>query len=344
MLELAVWCRRNRIRVLQSCDLYSNILALPAAALAGVPVRIGSRRDILLPQRSAGQHRLQRHAYRFAHRIVTNSRAAAAQVRKEGIATRLISTIPNGVELTAYPPRLAAPRSRVITTIANLRPEKGHDTLIAAAALVARRFSDVRFQIVGEGDMRSALEEQVRTHGVESHVSLLGHREDVAGLLAASELFVLPSRTEAFPNSLVEAMASGVPSIASRVGGIPELIEDDVNGLLTPAGDPVVLAEAIIALLTDEERAARLGAAARDTIVARYSFERMVASFEQLYTDELTLRSPDALTNAGSGRWISRGTSLAHPLPMIPRSPGDKLDRSSVVEPIPVPPRTEKVS
>jgi glycosyltransferase involved in cell wall biosynthesis len=192
--------------------------------------------------------------------------------------------------------------------------------------------------------MRPALEEQIRTQGVEQHVSLLGHREDVAELLAASELFVLPSRTEAFPNSLVEAMASGVPSIASRVGGIPELVEHDVNGVLTPAGDPAALADAIVSLLADEQRAVRLGAAARTTIVARYSFERMVTSFEQLYVDELTKRNPEALTSTWVDPEVWRGTSLAEQRAVPSRSSADKLDRSSAVEPLPAPPRAEKVS
>jgi L-malate glycosyltransferase len=345
LVELAAWCRRNRIAVLQACDLYANILALPAAALANVPVRIGSRRDILLPQRSAGQHRLQRHAYRFAHRIVTNSRAAAAQVRNEGIADTRITTIPNGIDAAAYPDRAAPVRSRVVTTVANLRPEKGHDTLIEAAALVAARCPDVRFQIVGEGEMRDALERQVKGRRLERHVRFLGHREDVAELLSATEVFVLPSRTEAFPNSLLEAMAMGVPSIATQVGGIPELVDNDQNGLLIPAGDAPALANAVVTLLTDGNRAARLGLAARATITSRYSFDRMVSAFEQLYINELRMRAPAQSNDTRNRDSADRGTSLAEEPPTLVRSTDPQLEHSGRRdEPMSVSAPVEKVS
>lgn len=287
LADFARWCRRERIAVVQACDFYANVFALSGAAIARVPVRIGSRRDILLPRRSAGQHRLQRYAYRLATRVVANSRAAAAQVMAEHVPERRVSVIPNGIDLARYPPREAGRPRRVITTVANLRAEKGHDVLLEAAAIVCRAYPSVCFQFVGDGLMRDAREQQARDLGIAGQVSFLGHREDIAELLAASDLFVLPSRTEAFPNGLVEGMAAGLPSIASDVGGIPELIQHDRNGLLVPPGDPVALAHAITALLSDELRAAALGHSARTTIESRYSFDRMVAAFESMYVREL---------------------------------------------------------
>ncbi|MGE0445036.1 MAG: glycosyltransferase [Vicinamibacterales bacterium] len=291
LLAFARWCRERRLAVVQACDFYANVFALPCAALARVPVRIGSRRDLVLPGRSAGQHRLQRWAYRLAHRIVANSQAAAQQVAAEGIPESRVTVIPNGVDLRTFGPphpRTAGPPNlRTITTVANLRPEKGHDVLLEAAARVVRTHPDVQFQFVGDGPMRSTLEQRARAMDLGGRVAFLGHREDVPELLANCTLFVLPSRSEAFPNGLVEAMAAGVPAIASGVGGILELIQHERNGLLAPVGDGVALADAIVSLLDDPGTAERLGAHARQTIESRYSFDRMVGAFEALYLNQL---------------------------------------------------------
>src|ERR1044071_9825227 len=121
MLRFAGWCARTRIAVVHACDFYANVFALPAAALARVPVRIGSPRDNRLTQRSDGQHRLQQLSYRAAHRVVAHSRAAAAQLLREGVKETAIAMIPNGIDLARYRPA-AGPRERlVITTVANLR-------------------------------------------------------------------------------------------------------------------------------------------------------------------------------------------------------------------------------
>lgn len=293
LARFAGWCRRHRIAVVQACDFYANVFALAGAALARVPVRIGSRRDLLLPGRTDGHHRLQRHAYRAAHHVVANSRAAVAQVVAEGVPEARTTVIPNGIELSRYQAGVRSgvrsgirPRA-VVTTVANLREGKGHEVLLDAAARICAADAAVQFQIVGGGPLREPLERQAAARGLNGHVNFLGYREDIPELLAGSDVFVLPSRTEAFPNGLVEAMASGLPSVASDVGGIPELIQHGRNGLLVPAGDVAALAGAIERLLADEPLAASLGAAARATIATRYSFERMVASFEALYLREL---------------------------------------------------------
>jgi glycosyltransferase involved in cell wall biosynthesis len=182
--------------------------------------------------------------------------------------------------------------------VANLRGEKGHDVLLDAAALVGRTLPGVRFQLVGDGPMQATLAARAEALGIRHVVDFLGHREDVPHLLQQSDLFVLPSRTEAFPNGLLEAMAAGLPVIASDVGGIPELVEHDRNGVLVPVGDAAALADAILRLARDPERAATLGAMARQTIEGRYSFQRMVAAFESLYLDALKQRSSASLATS----------------------------------------------
>ena len=293
VLDFARWCRQQNIAVVQTCDLYANIFGLPGAALAGVPVRIGSRRE-LNPDKTAGQIRLQRQAYRCATKVVANSSAARAILQLEGFPDSSIAVIPNGIDAAAFAERrlddgVPEARRRVIT-VANLRREKSHETLIAAAAQLLGDFPDVQFQIVGDGPCRAELEALVRAMDLEGTVVFLGHREDVADLLCAADAYVLPSRSEAFPNGAIEAMAAGLPVIASGVGGLLELIEPDRTGILVPPGSADAIAIALRRLFTDRNFARRLGEAAQAQVRQRYSFDRMVASFEELYTVSLASR------------------------------------------------------
>lgn len=290
-VRFARWCRQHRIAVLHTCDLPANIFALPAGALAGVPLRIGSRRGIAAPDGNARMLRLQALAYRFAHRVVANSRAAADAVARDSVPQARIRVVPNGIDIGAYARATRRTPRRVITTVANLRPIKGHDALLQAAVAVLSARPDAVFQLAGEGPLRPALEARARSLGIERQIRFLGQCGDVAGVLRDSDVFVLPSLMEAFPNALMEAMAAGLPVVATEVGGIPELIEHDRNGLLVPPGRPDALAGALLALIDDPARADRLAAAARTTVEQRYSFDQMVREFESLYSGGMPSRA-----------------------------------------------------
>jgi glycosyltransferase involved in cell wall biosynthesis len=287
--SFARWCRDKHVAVVHTAEVPANIFGLPGAALGRVPVRIGNRREIN-PDKTAATIAIQRAAYTCAHRIVANSNAAAERLQAEGVPAAKISVVRNGLDLERFPPapRRAAPRRVVI--VANLRREKGHDVLIDAAPDVLRRFPDARFDVVGAGPELNALLDRARNRGVAHAFAFLGHREDVADRLAASDIFVLPSRSEASPNALLEAMAAGLPVIASAVGGVPEIVDDDRTGLLVKAGNCRVLAERLCQLMADPSRGGRIGDAARREVASRFSFDRMVAAFEQVYVDELTRR------------------------------------------------------
>jgi glycosyltransferase involved in cell wall biosynthesis len=276
------WCRQTGITVLQTTDFYTNVFGLPAAAAAGVPLRIGSRRDVN-PGRNLAKTVLQRAAYAAAHHVVANSQAAAARLVRERVPRDRIGVIANGLDLTGYAPRLALRTVRRLITVARLRPEKRHNILLDAAARLAGRHPDIEFQIVGDGGELPALMAQCERLGIASRVRFLGHRDDVTALLGGADLFVLPSRSEAFPNGVLEAMASSLPVVACAVGGVPELVEDGRTGLLVPPDDPDALAEAISALVADPPRAWAFGRAGREAVEARYSFEKMTNGFERLY-------------------------------------------------------------
>jgi glycosyltransferase involved in cell wall biosynthesis len=279
--RFARWCIDRNLQVLHTTDLPSNIFGQPAAAFARVPVRIANRREVN-PGRAAHELIAQRIGYACAHQVVANCAAAAERLRSEGVPARKIAVIPNGLDVDAYAPREPITRVRRVVTVANLRREKGHDVLLDAAAIVVRRFPDARFDIVGAGPELARLTARAETLSLGAAVSFLGHCEDVRTRLAAADLFVLPSRSEAFPNAVLEAMAIGLPPIASAVGGLLEMIESGRSGVLVPPDDPGSLAEEISRLMADPTTAARMGAAARAR-AQTFSFARMVAAFESVY-------------------------------------------------------------
>ena len=293
MVAFARWCRRIEADVVHTCELYANVLGLPGAALAGVPVRIGNRRELRTPDKRRSHIAAQRLAYRAAHLVVANSRAAATQLQLEGVPAAKIRVIANGVDCDRYTTSARQRPIRRIVTVANLREEKGHDTLIGAAALLAERHPEVDFAFIGDGPRRAALVRQVNLRGLRKRIHFLGERDDIPAQLAAADVFVLPSRTEAFPNALLEAMATGLPVIASRVGGIPELIASGVDGVLVNADAPQEVAAAITDLIERPSYAAALGRAARATAEHRFGFEPMIAGFTQLYLDALAGRALD---------------------------------------------------
>ena len=293
-LRFARWCRTTGIVVLQTCDFYANVFGLPAARLAGIHVRIGSRRDVFIPERTPAQQRLQGMAYRCAHRVVANARAAADKLREEGVPAARIELIANGIDASRYAVATAWD-GLTVTTVAHLRPGKGIDVLLHAAAIVLARLPDVTFRIAGDGSERAKLEQLAATLGISHRVQFLGHTPDVPVLLATSSVFAFPSLMEASPNAVIEAMAAGLAVAASNAGGIPEVVEDDHNGLLVKPGDAAALADAMFRLLTNPAMCQRLGGAARETIARRFSFTKMVSDFERLYVAELGARAPRLL-------------------------------------------------
>jgi len=280
LVRFARWCRDHRIAVLHTWELYSNIFGLAGGALAGVPLRIGSRRGLGGP---AAVRRLQSIAWRFAHRMVANSKAAAEQLITEGVARDRIDIVPNGIDLKMFPVRREAPRPRTVTMVACLREGKRIDVLIESIPRIVSRHPEVEFQIVGDGPCRQQLIDMATAMGVLAHVRFMGHRDDVPAILSASDLFVLPSESEASPNVILEAMAAGLPVVASRVGGIPELVTDGVTGFLVPPSDPPALTHALLDLIDHPERAGAFGQAGRARIEREYSFDRTVRQFETLY-------------------------------------------------------------
>jgi glycosyltransferase involved in cell wall biosynthesis len=173
--------------------------------------------------------------------------------------------------------------SPIVGNIAALVPHKGQRHLVEAAALVVRQVPDARFVIAGEGELRTHLEAQIKHLGLEKHVLLTGFRPDVLSLLKAFDIFVMSSVTEGLGTSLLDAMACGKPIVATRAGGIPEVVVDGETGFLVPPRDHHAMADAIVRLLQDPALRERMGAAGLTRVRKRFTSEVMVSNTVRVY-------------------------------------------------------------
>jgi len=216
-------------------------------------------------------------------------------VESDHVPPQQATVLYNGVDLSRFQPRIESaaalrarlgfPAGELVTCVAQLIDAKGLDYLIDAAARLRER-RDLVFLIVGDGDRRQALADQVRRLKLEPSVRLLGQREDVDDLLAASDLFVCPSVwDEALGFVNLEAMAAGLPVVATRMGGIPEAVRDGETGLLVPPRDAAALAAAIASLLDDPARRGAMGRAGRRWVEQMFSIERAIDDTFALYCD-----------------------------------------------------------
>lgn len=177
------------------------------------------------------------------------------------------------------------PATPLVGIIARLVPIKRHEDFLLAAGLVAERISEARMVVVGDGERRVELEALAQNAGLGERVRFLGWRRDLERVYADLDVVVLTSANEGSPVSLIEAMAAGRAVVATRVGGVPDLVDDGVSGMLVPPRSPRAVADAVVALLADGERRRHLGEAGRKRVYPAYAVERLVADVERLYRE-----------------------------------------------------------
>lgn len=291
--RLRRFLRQLRPDVVHAHDMYSNILTVPTARLAGVPLVIASRRWWVAPER---KHQiLNRWAYKAAHAVLVNSPSVGKFVReRERVSQDRIEVIPNFLDAEAFDPpapktlrawrdELGIPDSAlVIGSVANLLPVKDHLTLLRAVASVRRTRTDAHLALVGEGEMRPQLEALARKLGIADHVTLAGRRPSQPSFHHLFDISVLTSTSEGLPNSLLEAMAAARPVVATEVGAITDIIDDSV-GRLVPASDPDAVAAALLELARDPDLRVRLGTAGRARARADHSAEAVIDRLTALY-------------------------------------------------------------
>jgi len=279
ILGLTRLLRREGPRILLVHDPHAVSAALVATRLAGRRPLVAVRR-VDFPLRSP----LSRHKYGACDRVIVVSRAIGAILERGGVPPTRLRLVYEGV-----PDRLPAPGGvaalaelgvppgvPVVGNVAALTDHKDHATLVEAMALLRRRIPEARLVIAGEGELREDLERRVRAHGLADRVVFTGFRRDLDRLLPAFSVFCLSSRLEGLGTSLLDAMALGLPVVATAAGGVPEAVEDGVSGRLVPPRDPAALANALADVLGDEGKRRTMGAAGRRRFLGRFSADRMV--------------------------------------------------------------------
>ena len=281
--------------ILHCHDRYSNVFGVFWGRLAGTAAIITSRR---WDQRegSPGLRRLNRLAFRGSAAVVANSeRVQQALTREDGVPAPRTALIPNFVEAEAFERpdsrelglrRQAVglpPDAPVVGIVANLRPVKDHGLFLRMAALVAASDARVHFAIIGEGDQRERLEGETARLGFAGRVHFLGLVPNRPNPFQLVDIATLTSRTEGFPNSILEAMAAGRPVVATAVGGVPDAVVEGVTGFMVPVGAEESFAAAVLRLLGDGALARRCGEAGQARARERFSETRVLADIQALY-------------------------------------------------------------
>jgi glycosyltransferase involved in cell wall biosynthesis len=301
-LALRKLIRTEHVDIVQTYFETSNLWGGLVAKLSGA-LLLSSRRDM-------GILRKAKHAfaYRVVNRISDRVLAVSEEVKRfcvdaDRIDPQRISVVYNGVDLkhiaeedsqdNPFAQTDWARASHIITCVGNIRRVKGIDVLVRTAQRVCRELPGAVFLVAGslyERDYSEEVQTMIRSLGLENNIKLLGFVKDPVPLLKMSNAFCLLSRSEGFCNALLEAMACGVPSVVTRVGGNPEAISDGENGFLVPVEDDATAAERLLYLLHNPEQGARIGESGRNSVQTRFSAEAMIKKLIGVYRDLLAER------------------------------------------------------
>ena len=284
---------------LESANLWGGLFA----KLSGCPVLVSARRDLGILR--TAKHRL---AYRLLNPFVDQVQAVSSAVREWAIRTEALDpnkvvTVPNGIEIQkadgangigGFRQLLGlSEESRLVLTVSNIRRVKGIDVLIRAAKQVCHDYPQTVFLIAGavhERDHYAELKRLTEEFDITYNIRFLGECSNIRALLHSCEMFCLLSRSEGMSNSLLEAMACGLPCVVTAVGGNSEVIDDGSNGYLVPNENPESAADRLMTLLSNAELARKLGRSARRTVEEKFSAERIVGDMSAMYDQLLRTR------------------------------------------------------
>lgn len=294
LVELVRLLRRERPDILHASSSKAGVLGRIAGVIAGIPIRIFTVHGWAFAAHSGVAGRLYRWADRLVRPLTTVTICVSERERAAGLAAgtcdpERTTVIPNAVDVAGARRFRAMGRERpLVLAVGRLKAPKDFPTLVRALGKLPPDSFDAL--IVGDGPDRRRLEEEIAGLGLQARVRLAGERRDVPALLAGADVFVLASSSEGMPVSVLEAMAAGLPVVASRVGGVPEQVDDGRTGVLVEPGDTDALAEALTTLLDDGELRRRLGAAGRARAEEAFDLEPFRRAHVELYSRELARR------------------------------------------------------
>jgi len=302
--RLVRYLRTSGIDIVHTHDFYTNVFGMTGGSLARIGVRLASMRETA-EMRSLAQKQVQRVAYSLAHHIVANSKAVEDKLISDGTRPDKVSVIYNGLDLRRLETSVTRSEAlsmlgvnvdetkpvRFVSIVANMRHEvKDYPMFLRAARKVKQVVPGAIFLLAGEGELEESLKSLARELGIYESTVFLGRCDKVAELLSISDACVLSSKAEGFSNSILEYMAAGKPVVATNVGGAGEAIDEGETGFLVPSGDDGMMAERLVTLLLEPDRALKMGAVAKRVVSEKFSCEAQLSRTEHLYETLLRAR------------------------------------------------------
>lgn len=291
--ELRQIIRNYRTQALFTHGYKANILGVVIAKRLRVPVVSVSRGWTGHTWKVRMNERLDRMALRYANLVVGVSEAQSEKIRAAGVPPAKVVTIRNAIDRSRFRSQdpggrgaladlIAAPVKHIVGFAGRLSPEKGPDIFVRAAIETLRHRNDVGFVLFGDGPMKAEVLSLIQQAGAGDHISLAGFQPNLDGLMPNLDVLALTSYTEGLPNAVLEAMAAGVPVVATSVGGVPEAISDRESGLLVAPGDPTAVFEGVHELLSDDSLRSALIAAGLRRVEQEFTFEAQASRYEAL--------------------------------------------------------------
>lgn len=301
LIKLFLLLKKDKIDVLSIHGLRAHVIGRVLGRLAGIRVIIGGLRSQISSDRGGGLVRyaglyLDKLTFPLLTAYIANNKASIDYISVNGFDTGKVKYIPNGIELDEFRrptdklktyktlPFKVDSNSVIITCVANLRPVKNHIMLLNSITPLLKKNHDSKLLLVGSGDTQKEVLNYIGLHNFQNSIFLLGTRNDIPEILAISDIFVLTSLWEGMPGSIMEAMAAGLPVVATDVGDVKELVEDGKTGFLVKVGDVNALTGYIKRLVEDKDLRERMGREGSRKI-DNYPLEKMVAQTEEFYLD-----------------------------------------------------------
>jgi glycosyltransferase involved in cell wall biosynthesis len=293
IFELRDFIKQNDIDIVQTHGYKSNFYALFSTLFLKVPVLATCHPWIKTSRRGRNYARVDAIFLKKFKRIIAISLDVRTELIQSGISKQKIAIIDNGINVDKFDDvhdldemwrKFAIPSGRkIVGTVGRLDFEKGHRIMVLAAQRVLKHVPNAFFILAGDGSLRDDLKNLAKELGIQDHLLFPGIVDDIPRVMALFDVFVLPSLTEGLPMALLEAMAAKKPIITSKVGSIPQVLENGGCGILVKPGDPDLLAGEIVNLLLNSEKAQKLSAAAYQRVKNCYSSRKMAAEYMEVY-------------------------------------------------------------
>ena len=303
LFHILRYLRLHRPQLLHTQLEFADILGTVAAKILGIPSVSTVHTLDAFPEKKSAWGRMKLRWFllgKYCNCVIAVSEKTRLHYLQSGrLHQDKVITLYNGVDISRFKntdaSQIAKTKqalrlpldSKVIITVAVLREPKGIQFMIEALPAILEQFPDVHYLIVGDGEYGAALSDLATVLDIKKHITFAGHRTDIPDLLACCDIFVLPTLKDALPTVLIEALAAERPIVASDVGGVPEIIENGVNGLLVAPGDPSQLADACLQLLKDNELISQIVLAGSKTVRQRFNIDSQIEQLSGMY-EELT--------------------------------------------------------